>query len=496
VKELDEVSKVEVAVTVLTIIGAVGLLVQALIGLSYFISCIWEKEKRAMVFAFLQFLGMSALFIFYLYLLRIGFFDTNIGLGILIVGYVVVLLAVFLLVRRTEPNQKALKGTKGLIAGEVKRHDERTQVFARNRSLRPGSEQYETFYMQYPEYEEYDKRRRQLGGPLGHPGAIDRPHQGPNVAATLASQSIPLHLSTSDAFNPEPHPEFKGKRLELSPEEATERVKGYARSRGADLVGITEINPLWLYSHRGEIFHENWEDWGKEIKVKHNYAIVFATEMSFEMVGTGPHSPTMIESMGNYAQGAYIATQLAHFVANLGYSATASHLRHYDALMVPLAVDAGLGELGRLGYLITKEFGPRVRVGAVTTDLPLIPDKPVDIGVEDFCRICKKCAVCCPSSSIPPEKDQTVVNGSLRWKLNEETCFEYWGKIGTDCNICMRVCPWSHARTFPHRIIVALIARNRVARRIFSVMDDIFYGKRPRSKASPNWAQFNMERAG
>ena len=101
---------------------------------------------------------------------------------------------------------------------------------------------------------------------------------------------------------------------------STERVKGYARNRGADLVGITEINPLWLYSHRGEIFHENWQDWGKEIKVEHKYAIVFATEMSFEMVGTGPHSPTMIESMGNYAQGAYIATQLAHFIANLGYS--------------------------------------------------------------------------------------------------------------------------------------------------------------------------------
>lgn len=100
---------------------------------------------------------------------------------------------------------------------------------------------------------------------------------------------------------------------------STERVKGYARNRGADLVGITEINPLWLYSHRGEIFHENWQYWGKEIKVEHKYAIVFATEMSFEMVGTGPHSPTMIESMGNYAQGAYIATQLAHFIANLGY---------------------------------------------------------------------------------------------------------------------------------------------------------------------------------
>lgn len=478
-------------VNILIFIAALALVIQAFIGFTYFISCIWEKEKRATVFAGLQFLGMLALMILFFFLKGAGFFETNFGLVVIIAGLIFGALAGFLLVRRTGVNPRALKGAKGLIVGEVKRHDERAQVFARNRSLRPGSKLYKVFYEEHPEYEEYDAKRRGKGGPLGHPGTIDRPHEGPNVAATLASISIPLYLSGFDKVKPQAHPELRGKKTNLSPEEATERLKGYARSLGADLVGITEVNPLWIYSHRGEIFHENWEDWGKEIKVEHKYAVVFAMEMSFEMVGTGPHTPTMVESMRNYAKGAYIATQLASFIANLGYSATASHIRHYEALMVPLAVDAGLGELGRLGYLITKEFGPRVRLGAVTTDLPLIPDKPVDIGVEDFCRVCKKCAVCCPSNSIPLGKDQTVVNGLLRWKLNAETCFEYWGSIGTDCNICMRVCPWGHARTFPHKVIVELITRNSISRSIFSRMDDIFYGKNPKPKASPRWAQFN-----
>jgi reductive dehalogenase len=482
-------------VTVLLVIGAVGLVVQALIGLSFFVSCILEKERRATVFAGLQFLIMIGALVIYLVLIHIGFFRTAPGLVVLIAGYVVFIVAAFLLMRRTAPNPKALQGTKGLIKGDVKRVDERTHVFARSRSLRPDSQEFKAFYREHPEYEEYDTRRREMGGPLGHFGTIDSPHEGPNVAATLASGAMPMYLGTPEKVKPEPHSVMKEKRVILTPEEATERVKGYARNRGADLVGITELNPLWLYSHRGEIFYENWEDWGREIKVEHQYAVVFAMQMSFEMVGTGPHSPTMIESMGNYAKGAYIATQLASFIANLGYSATASHFRHYEALMVPLAVDAGLGELGRLGYLITKELGPRVRLGVVTTDLPLVPDKPVDIGVDDFCSICKKCAVCCPSHSIPVEKDKTVVNGLLRWKLNDETCFEYWGKIGTDCNICMRVCPWSHARTFPHKLIVMFITRNRLARRIFSVMDDIFYGKKPKSKAPPTWAQFYRERS-
>jgi reductive dehalogenase len=477
--------------SIFLVIGAIGLITQALIGLSYFISSVWENEKRAAVFAFLQFLVMTAVLIAYLSLVLMGFFETKIGLGVLMAGYIVALLAAFLLLRKTAPNERALQGTKGLIVGDAARHDERTHVFARNRSIHPGSEQYKAYYKEHPEHEDFDSKRRELGGPLGHFGTIDSPHEGPNVAATLASGDIPMYLGTPEKVKPKPHFLMKGKKVNLTPEEATERVKGYARNRGADLVGITELNPLWVYSRRGEIFYENWADWGKEIRVEHTYAVVFAMEMSFDMVGTGPHSPTMIESMGNYARGAYIATQLASFIANLGYSATASHLRHYDGLMVPLAMDAGLGELGRLGYLVTKELGPRIRLGAVTTDLHLIPDKPVDIGVEDFCRICKKCATCCPSRSIPEEKDQTVVNGSLRWKLNEEACFEYWGKIGTDCNICMRVCPWSHARTFPHKIILWLITRNKLARRLFSIMDDIFYGRKPKVREIPEWAQCN-----
>ncbi len=477
-------------VAVLLVIGAAGLVIQAVIGLSFFVSCIWEKERRASVFAGLQFLGMCGLLILYLLLIWIGFFRSTLGLALLIAGYLLTLSGAVVLLRRTAPNPKALQGSKGLIVGQVNRVDERTHVFARNRSLRPGSQEFEIFYREHPEYEEYDTRRREMGGPLGHFGTIDSPHEGPNVAATLASGEIPMYLGTAEKVRPQSHFLMKEKRINLTPEEATERVKGYALNRGADLVGIAELNPLWVYSHRGEIFYENWEDWGREIPIGHQYAVVFAMQMSFDMVGTGPHTPTAIESMGNYAKGAYIAVQLASFIANLGYSATASHFRHYEALMVPLAVDAGLGELGRLGYLITKELGPRVRLGVVTTDLPLIPDKPVDIGVDDFCSICKKCAVCCPSHSIPVEKDKTVVNGLLRWKLNDETCFDYWGKIGTDCNICMRVCPWSHARTFPHKLIVMLITRNRLARRIFSVMDDIFYGKKPKVKPGPKWVHY------
>jgi reductive dehalogenase len=376
-----------------------------------------------------------------------------------------------------------------LIVGEVERFDERKHVFARNRTLKPGSDQYNTFYKENPELEAGDAARREKGGPMGHPGRVDRPHDGPNVAGTLASLSLCLWLSSLDKVKPEAHPECKGKKVEMSSEEATVRVKGFAKNRGAVLVGVTEINPLWVFSNKGEIFHENWEDWGRPLETKHKYAIVFAEEMDFEMIGSAPHTPTVMESMSAYAKGAFIAAQLANFVVNMGYSATADQLRYYEELLVPLAVDAGLGEAGRLGYLLTKKYGPRVRLSAVTTNLPLVPDKPIDIGVEHFCKICKKCAVCCPSKSIPLD-DQKEVNGTLRWKLNAESCFDYWGKVGTDCNVCMKVCPWSHANTMPHQLIKWLVSRNSISRHLFAVMDDIFYGKRPKARPAPKWAQF------
>ncbi len=476
-------------IEILVFITAAMIISQALVGLSFLVSSIWEREKRASLFAGLQLLGMLfPLFVFF-YLLAQGFFRTPLGIYLLIVGIICAGTIFYFIARQSKSNPRALAGSKGLIVGQVNRFDERIHVFARNRSLKPGSEQYKQLYKEYPKLEDLDADRRQKGGPLGHPGIIDSPHGDANVAAFLASANIPLYLSTPEKIKPLPHPHLKAKKVEMLPEEATKRIKGYTRHLGAGLVGITELNPLWTYSRRGEIFHENWEDWGKEIAVDHKFAIVFTDEMTLDMIGTGPHTPTTLESMRDYAQGAHIAVQLAAFIANLGYSATANHLRHYECLMVPLAVDAGLGELGRLGYLITKEYGPRIRLGAVTTSMPLIPDKPVDIGVEDFCKICKKCAHCCPTRSISAD-DQTIVNGSLRWKLNAETCFEYWGKAGTDCNVCMRVCPWSHARTFPHRFIVALVSRNALARRLFSFMDDIFYGKYPKVKPLDNWTTY------
>ena len=109
---------------------------------------------------------------------------------------------------------------------------------------------------------------------------------------------------------------------------------------------------------------------------------------------------------------------------------------------MPVAVEAGLGELGRSGVLITPGFGTTLRLATVTTDLPMAVDHPVDLGVQGFCRDCKLCSLACPAGAIP-HGDKIAVRGVKRWKLAAGRCYHHWRQVGSDCALCLVTCPWS-----------------------------------------------------
>jgi len=128
-------------------------------------------------------------------------------------------------------------------------------------------------------------------------------------------------------------------------------------------------------------------------------------------------------------------------------------------------------------------------VGVVTTELDLLEDvREPDLSVIDFCLICKKCAVNCPSKSISFD-DRQQVDGALRWRINPESCFMYWNVIGTDCGICMTVCPFSHPNSVHHNMLRWGIQRSGFIRRGALWMDDLFYGKKPVEKEGPEWTR-------
>jgi hypothetical protein len=183
---------------VLIFVAALVLIAQAMMGVGFLFSRIREREKRATVFAALQLGVMLALVLVFSLLVWLGFFETLPGIIVLVGGILVALGAALLLLRSSGANPRAREGARGLIVGEVSRWDEREIVFARNRYLEPGSERYSEFYGEHPEWEEADARRREKGGPLGAFGAIDRPREGPNRAAMMASGLLIMQLATPD----------------------------------------------------------------------------------------------------------------------------------------------------------------------------------------------------------------------------------------------------------------------------------------------------------
>ncbi len=266
-------------------------------------------------------------------------------------------------------------------------------------------------------------------------------------------------------------------------QQATQYVKGLARHFGAADVGITKLQPYHLYSHIGR----EPGKFGQPVELDHTYAIAFTVEMAHEFVQTAPTGPAGVETVRQYVEAGKIAAELAASIRALGHPARAHMDANYRVICPLVARDAGLGEIGRISLLITPRLGPRVRLGVVTTDLPLLIDAPTrDPGVIDFCLHCQKCAANCPSNSIPfgPRTDQ---DGVLRWQLNAETCFAYWNEIGTDCGICMRVCPYSHSDNTLHNLVRWGIERSSAFRRAALWMDDLFYGAHPDPKTPPDW---------
>ncbi|MHB0870744.1 MAG: 4Fe-4S dicluster domain-containing protein [Chloroflexota bacterium] len=323
------------------------------------------------------------------------------------------------------------------VVGPIERFDERDCLFARM-DLEPGSERYEAYYRSHQEFQAADDFLRSMP-PLGSTAA---PTDAPLLGSLFGSALIAGRpMDTERSGGRTVGTGGSAAPVHLDPEEAALKVKAFARYLGADLVGIGPLNPAFVYSHVGRTFYG--KRWGEEIHLDHPHAISLGIAMDYDLLGRhAPGFPVILESGLAYARAAFVAVQLALYIRGLGYSAQAHHLRDYQLLSVPVAIDAGLGELGRSGVLITREFGSSLRLATVTTDLPMALDRPVDLGIQEFCGSCKLCAMACPSGAIP-QGDKMAVRGVRRWKLAAGRCYHYWRQVGSDCALCLVACSWS-----------------------------------------------------
>jgi len=214
-----------------------------------------------------------------------------------------------------------------------------------------------------------------------------------------------------------------------NPEDAAALIKAAARDCGAALVGITRMQPRFCYHDSAPDFH---------------YAISLAWPMDRDEMLYTPSPRSNREIMDAYREVNRIAIKLAGIIRSLGYPAQASTNlapgSSTEVLHIPIAIAAGLGQLGKHGSLITAEFGSNVRLATVLTDLSLAIDQPRDLGVDDLCSNCRICETNCPPHAIFSQKQ--LVRGETKWYVDFDKCVPYFAET-RGCGICIEVCPWS-----------------------------------------------------
>lgn len=221
-------------------------------------------------------------------------------------------------------------------------------------------------------------------------------------------------------------------RIEHSADAWTRTVKEFALAHEADLVGIARMDPLWVFD--GMQVHEP-------------FIIVMALAMDHAELSKAPLPDSAAEVAKQYNRGTRAAKALANFIRGQGYHAEGHGGPGAGPIqLVPAALAAGLGVLGKHGSIINRIYGSSFRLAGVVTDLPLVADAPDDIGSDEFCLSCQVCSNACPPAAITDAKQW--VRGAEKWYVDFDKCMPYfastWG-----CGICIAACPWSKPGTAP-----------------------------------------------
>jgi ferredoxin len=226
----------------------------------------------------------------------------------------------------------------------------------------------------------------------------------------------------------------------------TAQVSNFALSHEADGVGIAAMDSLYVF---------------EGYTIDHPWVIILALAHNYERLREVPSDESngvgICDVGDQYAKGTRSSYALANWIRMQGYHADPHPGPNAGALvLIPPAIAAGLGELGKHGSLISHRFGSGVRLAGVTTDMPLVPTPPHRFGADDFCTTCQVCTQACPPGAIIPAKQ--MVRGVERWYVDFDKCIPYFAEAAS-CGICIAECPWTRPTVRPK--LLATMARRR-----------------------------------
>lgn len=205
----------------------------------------------------------------------------------------------------------------------------------------------------------------------------------------------------------------------------SQMVKEKTRELGISAAGITEVTQEYAY---------------RDQSIPGKFAISVAMKMDTNKIALAPGQEAEEEYWRVYYELGEANIKLAEFIRGLGYAAFAHHpLGMGRLLMIPFAIASGMARLGRLGVAMIPQFGPRIRLACVTTDLPLAVDPAPSNHRAEFCDRCLVCCRACPVRAIA--KELTTERGVERYVLDWHRCRSY-SNYHNGCGICLKVCPY------------------------------------------------------
>jgi len=106
-----------------------------------------------------------------------------------------------------------------------------------------------------------------------------------------------------------------------------------------------------------------------------------------------------------------------------------------------VAERAGIGFSGKNSFIITEKYGSYVYLGEVITNIPFVPDSPV----EDSCGDCRICMDACPTGAlVQPGQLNAQMCLAFQTQTKDFLPDVFREKIGTrlyGCDTCQAVCP-------------------------------------------------------
>lgn len=230
----------------------------------------------------------------------------------------------------------------------------------------------------------------------------------------------------------EPLPELAPSSEPGSPADWSHRIKAEATRLGAEAVGIARLDPAWLYDGA---------------RAKGRFVIVLGFAMDYATMHTAPEPTAGVEVVRQYTRGLRVSKALAGWLRRQGHDAVAEPGPMTGSLtLIPAALAAGFGELGKHGSIIHRKLGAMFRLAAVLTDLDLATDSPDAFGGDEFCTHCRICADNCPPDAI--FRTRQTVRGVQKWYVDFDRCLPFFNETA-GCAICLAVCPFSNPEKGP-----------------------------------------------